>query len=315
MDQNYYDDTISEIPYFTNSNQPIDIKSDTCFTESIYKFLPQIGKGTYKKIECDNFSVNIIDLQLEKDLIIKTKGQEEFLEFSILIEGKQLIKLINSNKNLIYESNQCLLTIINTTDLEYKFSQSSHLKEIRIRISKSMIEYLKIDIKTLDIEHINDLFIKPFPEKCNSILVELISNKHENQNRYMFMVAKIAELLTYYLESTSTQTPYCLILNTITKAKEFINQNIHKQITAKTIADQLRINEKKLKDYFIKTTGISIKQHVLTLKLNKAKQLLRYSEKPIYIIAEEVGYKNATHFTSAFKKHTGVLPKKYRTTL
>ena len=44
----------------------------------------------------------------------------------------------------------------------------------------------------------------------------------------------------------------------------------------------------------------------------KAKKLLEYSQKPIYEISEIVGYKNATHFTAAFKKQEGTTPKKFR---
>lgn len=46
--------------------------------------------------------------------------------------------------------------------------------------------------------------------------------------------------------------------------------------------------------------------------MTKAKDLLRGTQMPIYQIAEDVGYKNATHFSAAFKKYYGELPKQYR---
>jgi AraC-like DNA-binding protein len=312
---NYYDDFTDEVPYFKNSNKPIEIISNNYFTESIYHFNPHIGIGSYRKITCDDFRIDIIDLQLSKDLIIKTKGQETFLEFSLLIEGEQLIMLLEAQKTFVYESNQCLLTLISDVVVEYVFSKNAYFKEVRIRISKKMIDYFKINTTSLELEKINNHFIKKIPEKCKTVLVDLISNKYNNQNKHIYMIGKIAELLTYYLDSNPEKKPYCAIVNNVNNVKKYIHNNIDKQITAKKISQELKINQIELKKYFIKTIGISIKIYTLKTKMEKAKQFLRYTKKPIYEIAEEVGYKNATHFSNAFKRYTNVSPKKYRINL
>lgn len=44
------------------------------------------------------------------------------------------------------------------------------------------------------------------------------------------------------------------------------------------------------------------------LCMNKAKILLLENKK-VTEVANEVGYKNAQHFTAAFKKHNGILPR------
>lgn len=36
---------------------------------------------------------------------------------------------------------------------------------------------------------------------------------------------------------------------------------------------------------------------------------------PIYEIAEQIGYKNATHFSAAFKRQEGTTPKKFKTNI
>ena len=41
----------------------------------------------------------------------------------------------------------------------------------------------------------------------------------------------------------------------------------------------------------------------------RAKYLLENTELPIYEIAESVGYKNATHFSAAFKRFYNETPK------
>jgi len=49
--------------------------------------------------------------------------------------------------------------------------------------------------------------------------------------------------------------------------------------------------------------------------LSKAKNLLKNLQLPIYQIAEDVGYKNATHFSAAFKKQFGHTPKYFRSAI
>ena len=49
--------------------------------------------------------------------------------------------------------------------------------------------------------------------------------------------------------------------------------------------------------------------------MKKAKELLKMTQLPIYEIAEEVGYKNATHFSAAFKRSYKESPKEYRNKL
>jgi AraC-like DNA-binding protein len=43
-----------------------------------------------------------------------------------------------------------------------------------------------------------------------------------------------------------------------------------------------------------------------------ARQLLTRTDQLIYEVSEAVGYKNATHFSAAFKRHSGKTPKQFR---
>ncbi len=49
--------------------------------------------------------------------------------------------------------------------------------------------------------------------------------------------------------------------------------------------------------------------------MDRAKDLLRSTQLPIYQIADEIGYKNATHFSAAFKRCFGMTPKNFRNVL
>lgn len=312
---NYFDSTNKETPYFTNKNKAIDIKKESNFCTYIYQFDEEIGDGHFKKIEAKDFSIEIIDVKLKKDLIIKTQTEEGFLEFSHLIEGKQKIKTNSKISNFIYEANQSYLVFLDKFIGTYSFSKSKHFKEIRIRISNKMIDFLELKYEEFSIHKIEDTFIKKTDEKINHLLIQLIENKLTGINKSIYMKSKITEILSIYLSTESSKSPYSTILESVKSSKKIIKKNINKQFTSKLLAKELQINETELKLNFKNTTGLSIQKFSMKIKMEKAKKLLKLTEIPIYQIADEIGYKNATHFTNAFKKHTNVLPKKYRTDL
>jgi len=58
--------------------------------------------------------------------------------------------------------------------------------------------------------------------------------------------------------------------------------------------------------------GISPADDLIHARIDTAKSRLRDSREPIWQIAEELGYRNQTHFCRQFKQITGVTPGEYR---
>ena len=59
--------------------------------------------------------------------------------------------------------------------------------------------------------------------------------------------------------------------------------------------------------------GVSLSQYILDLKIEKAKNLLQYSEYNIVDIANYLSFSSQSHFIQVFQKKTGLTPHKYRT--
>lgn len=58
--------------------------------------------------------------------------------------------------------------------------------------------------------------------------------------------------------------------------------------------------------------GISFSQYILNLKIDKAKNLLRFSEYSIGEITYYLGFSNESHFIQTFQKRVGETPNRYR---
>ncbi|CAH0120200.1 putative response regulatory protein [Paenibacillus sp. CECT 9249] len=97
------------------------------------------------------------------------------------------------------------------------------------------------------------------------------------------------------------------------QAAEFMLRYVHEHygedITVEELAEQLHISTNYLRSIFRKVTGETFNQYVTRVRIEKAKDLLMEGKYYIYEIAELVGYKNVTYFSTLFKKYTGVTPK------
>lgn len=311
-DTNYIDFTDRSAQYFTNKNEPICTKQEPHIRTSTYRFLEHIGDGVFTKIETNDFSIEIIDIQLAKTLIVKTKSEGEFLEFSHLLGGEQKIETNTKHGTIIYKAEQSFLAYITDYTATYHLSHEKRFKEIRIRISDKMSDFFDIHKRQHNIHVIENTFVKKTKKQTQQLLIDLIENNLKGHSKTIYMKSKIGEILSNYLSTDDSKTPFCAIINSIKDTKRFIMDNLDKQITSKYIAKEMHLNETELKQNFKKLTGLSIQKFSLKLKMEKAKSLLKLTEYPIYQIAEETGYKNATHFTNAFKKYYETLPKEFR---
>ena len=63
---------------------------------------------------------------------------------------------------------------------------------------------------------------------------------------------------------------------------------------------------------FKEETGETLTDFILKEKAEKAKRLLRYSDKPLTAIGAYLGFPPASHFSRVFKAYVGTTPREYR---
>ncbi len=95
--------------------------------------------------------------------------------------------------------------------------------------------------------------------------------------------------------------------------KRFIDENYHKKITVKSIADKFFLSKDYIRNLFVKFYGVSPKQYVQNVRMGHAKDLLTKTDTTITLIANSVGYDDSLLFSKMFKKYYGISPKEYRT--
>lgn len=105
-------------------------------------------------------------------------------------------------------------------------------------------------------------------------------------------------------------------LNIHVECIKYICNQIHKNIAKSTsltaFATQYGYSTTYLGKIFHATTGVSFSQYLLNARINQAKLLLRTTDLPISVIAEQLGYYDTSHFIKQFKQAVGVSPNVYR---
>ena len=98
----------------------------------------------------------------------------------------------------------------------------------------------------------------------------------------------------------------------IDQVVNFIQKNIHQNVTRTEIAHQVYMNPEYLSRLFKKVKGISLSDYIVQEKLKIAISLLEGTNLPVSVIATNIGYTNFSYFTQVFKKVYGISPSEYR---
>ena len=101
----------------------------------------------------------------------------------------------------------------------------------------------------------------------------------------------------------------------VLQAMDYIGEHYHDpNITVGEIAQHLGLSEGHLSHTFKKETDYTLLNYLTRYRIHKAMELLRDCRLKVYEVAEQVGYKDITYFSSTFKKLVGVTPSEYQDT-
>lgn len=171
-----------------------------------------------------------------------------------------------------------------------------------------------------DIVMNENLFNKSHPiiQKCGNMLVlnlfnsltQLISEEPFGFQRTASGVCLqlIAELCNIQKSTVLTEQANSLI----STSKHLMHKKIDEEIDFHTFCKNHGISYSKFRSDFKRQTGFAPLQHFLLMKIEKAKDQLKYTDLKAKQIAYNLGFKSDHYFGRIFKLKTGVTPQQYR---
>jgi AraC-like DNA-binding protein len=96
------------------------------------------------------------------------------------------------------------------------------------------------------------------------------------------------------------------------KIIEILNENVHGTLRIDELCNQLNYNKSYLFRQFKANTGRTIMAYFSSLKIERAKKLLRETDMTITQISEQFAFDTPNYFSKTFKKITGYTPLQYK---
>ncbi len=171
----------------------------------------------------------------------------------------------------------------------FRFDQSTQIPFSICTLSRSLVDKLQA-------ETVATPFIKSL----------------ERSSAAMHLLRRALECITIPFEAC--QVPACRFLaheserEKIQDARRIIEQHIDQPHTIRELARKVAMNECYLKKGFKTVTGRTIHEYQQELRIAKAKELLQQQGLSVTDVANTLGYSSISHFSTAFKRVTGLKP-------
>lgn len=95
-------------------------------------------------------------------------------------------------------------------------------------------------------------------------------------------------------------------------AIKYLEKNYYiPELTNNDLAKECNISEVYFRKLFTEQFGVTPKQYIIDVRIDKAKQMLTDGIYKINFVSEKSGFSNPYHFCRAFKQKTGLTPGEY----
>ena len=156
----------------------------------------------------------------------------------------------------------------------------------------------------------------PLAGKTKMVLEALLNHSYTDSLENIYINAQTQMLLLYSMESMVGNEPVFtskFLANEadrekIAKARELLLMHISEPLTIKALSRKVAINECYLKKGFKEMYGTTIFDFFQSQRMEHAKYLLYEKGLSVTDVSALLGYSSISHFSTAFKKHTGLKP-------
>jgi len=241
----------------------------------------------------------------------KTEPEENFFEMRFCITGNKYCSAKNCLACAASAEENC--TSHDTVDVfSFHFSAGflyQFVQNVKLTTRKDQVLAFSYPYS------FNKLF--PVCNRKRIALDALLNNNFSGALENIYTNAKVHELLLYSVECLIEEKEEgfaCKFLesengrDSIYKAREILLEHIGNPITIKELSRKVAINECYLKKGFKEIFGTTIFDFYQQQRMEHAKYLLYEKSLSVTDVSDLLGYSSISHFSAAFKKHTGLKP-------
>jgi AraC family transcriptional regulator len=96
------------------------------------------------------------------------------------------------------------------------------------------------------------------------------------------------------------------------RVRDYIEAHLDEDLSLTVLADIACLSPYHFSRSFKEAVGAGPQRYVMERRLERAKTLMRRTNQPLALIAQEAGFSDQSHLTSIFRREMGVTPGRYR---
>jgi AraC family transcriptional regulator len=247
----------------------------------------------------------------------KDRARESYLELKFCVSGNMYCRHKNTEceKCKLKASKDCSEKEESLDLLSFRFSpgQLSQFVKPRNAESTALSDQVLAFKKRSSFSKILSLC-----GKSRIVLESILNNTYTDTLENIFINAQIQMLLLYSLDcmvgEKEVDIVTCKFLaneadrEKIVRSREILIEHIGEPITIKELSRKVAMNECYLKKGFKEMFGTTIFDFYQSQRMEHAKYLLYEKGLSVTEVSMLLGYSSISHFSTAFKKHTGLKP-------
>jgi AraC family transcriptional regulator len=191
---------------------------------------------------------------------------------------------------------------------------------LQIRISSRFIQQVAREALAMDsdrLELIPEFRIRD-PQIEAIALMFLAELKQENLGGRLYIESLANVLTVHLLRQYATAKPHRQIYKgglpqrQLAQVLDYIHEHLDQDLKLADLAQLLGISQFHFSHSFKQALGVSPYQYLIQQRIERAKQLLKQTERPIMDIALDCGFNSHSHMSKQFRQLTGMTPRVYR---
>lgn len=242
--------------------------------------------------------------------------KDNYLELKFCVSGNVYCRKKDTECDMCQfgESKNCVERVDSIDVVSFRFSPVVLSQFVKPRKGNTV---LTDDILSFT-HHSSFTKILPLCGKTRMVLEAVLNHTYSDSLENIYINAQTQMLLLYSLDcmlgEKEIDTVNCKFLaneadrEKIVKAREILIQHIGEPITIKELSRKVAINECYLKKGFKELFGTTVFDFYQSQRMEHAKYLLYEKGMTVTEVSMMLGYSSISHFSTAFKKHTGLKP-------